>query len=68
MKTPERGQWHCSGVFIINCEQFSKFALTVDFEEGNVCWVHVEKTKYFWRQDQVYHALCCSTLSLNKIY
>ena len=47
MKTPERAQWHCSGVFIINCEQFSKFALTVDFEEGNVCWVHVEKTTTF---------------------
>ena len=37
MKTPERGQWHCSGVFIINCEKFSKFVLTVDFEEGKVC-------------------------------
>ena len=26
------------------------------------------KDKHFWRQDRVYHALCCSILNVNKIY
>ena len=37
MKTVERSQWLCSGVFIVKCEQVSHFALIVDFEQTNVC-------------------------------
>ena len=47
MKTLERRQWRRAGVFIVNCEHISHFALAVDFEQANVCWVHTEKTNTF---------------------
>ena len=43
-KTLERCQWHRSSVIIVNWENISNFDLIVDFEEANVCWVHIEKT------------------------
>ena len=33
-----------SGVYIVNCEQC---VLIIDFEEANVCWVHIEKINTF---------------------
>ena len=46
-------------ILTANLVQF--FFPTVDFEQANVCWVHIEKIdKRFRRQDRLYHALCCS--------
>ena len=47
MKTVQRRQWRCSGVFIVKCEHVSHIALIVDFEQTNVCWVHIEDTNTF---------------------
>ena len=47
MKTLAQCQWHRSSVFIVNCEHISNFVLIVDFEQVNVCWVHIEKTNTF---------------------
>ena len=35
------------GIFIVNCEHISYFALIVDFVQANICWVHIEKTNNF---------------------
>ena len=43
MKTLERFQWRRSSVFIVNCEHISNFVLIVDFEQANVCLVHIQK-------------------------
>ena len=46
MKTLER----ISGVVLVsiaNCEHISHFVLLVDFEQENVCWVHIEITNTF---------------------
>ena len=45
MNTTERCQWRRSSVFIVNCEHTSNFVLIVDFEQANICWVHIEKIK-----------------------
>ena len=37
--------WRRSSVFIVNCVHISSFVLIVDFEQANVCWGHIEKTK-----------------------
>ena len=55
MKTLEQCQWRRSSAY----EHVSNFVLLVNFEKENVCWDH---------QDQECHALCCSILSVNKIY
>ena len=34
-------------VFIVNCKHISKFVLIADFEQANVCLVHIEKTNIF---------------------
>ena len=47
MKTLERCQWRHSSVFTVNCEHISSFVLTVEFEQANVCWVHIEKKNIF---------------------
>ena len=47
MKTLERCQRRHSSVFIVNCEHISNFALIVDFEQTNVCWVDIEKKNIF---------------------
>ena len=44
MKTLEQCQWRHSSVFIVNREHISSFALIVEFEHGNVCWIHIEMT------------------------
>ena len=44
IKTLERCQWRHSNVFIVNCEHISSFVLIVEFEQANVCWVHIQKT------------------------
>ena len=51
MKTLEQRQWRRFGVFIVNCEHISHFVLIVDFEQVNVCWVHMEETNTF--EDQI---------------
>ena len=35
-----------SGVFIVNCKHISNFVLLVDFEQANVCLVHIEKEHF----------------------
>ena len=67
MKILEPYQRRRASVFIFNCEHISNLVLIVDIEQANVCWVHIGKTN-FWRQDQVYHALCCNMLNMNETY
>ena len=31
----------------VSCEHISNFVLIIDFEQANVCWVHIEKIKTF---------------------
>ena len=45
MKILERCQWRHSSVFVVNCEHISSFVLIVEFEQANLCWVHIEKTR-----------------------
>ena len=47
MKTLEQCQWRRSSVVTVNCEHISNFLLIIDFEQANVCWVHIEKTSTF---------------------
>ena len=47
MKTLERCQWRHSSVFIVNREYISSFVLIVEFEQENVCWIHMERTNTF---------------------
>ena len=47
MKTLERCQLRHSGVFIVNLEHISSFALIVEIEQENVCWTHIEMTNTF---------------------
>ena len=47
MKSLEGCQWRCSSILIANCEHISNFVLIVDFEQANVCWVHIEKPNTF---------------------
>ena len=57
IKTPERRQWHRSGVFIVNFKHISHLLLVfsiVDFEQVNVNWVDtfsIQSYKIFssWR-------------------
>ena len=64
MKTLERCQWRRSSVYTVNCEHISNFLLIIDFKHAKVCWVHIEKINTFKKKNQVYHALCCSNLSV----
>ena len=68
MKALEWCQWHRSSVFIVKSEHTLNFIMTVDFEQANVYWVHIDKTNTFEGKDPIYHGLCCSILSVNKIY
>ena len=47
--------WRRSSVFIINCKHISNFVLIVDFEQANVCLVHIEKEKIF--EDKIGHIM-----------
>ena len=57
MKTPGRCGWRYSSVFIVNCAHISNFVLIVEFEEANVCWVHIEKKNTF--EDKIGHVMRC---------
>ena len=40
--------WYdCFDVSVVNYEHISHFFLIVDFEQANVCWVHIERTSTF---------------------
>ena len=72
IKTLERLQWRHSNVFVLNCEHISSFVLIVEFEQANVCWVHIEKTNtfedkigYIMRYDAVFSM---GTKFINKCY
>ena len=47
MKTLKRCQLRHSSVFIVNLEHISSSALIVEFEQENVCWIHIEMTNTF---------------------
>ena len=47
MKRLERCQCRHSSVFIVDPEHISSFVLIVEFEQENVCWIHVEMTNTF---------------------
>ena len=47
IKTLERCKWRCSSVVIVNCDHISNFVLNIDFEQANVCYVHMEKINTF---------------------
>ena len=55
-------------IFIVNCKHISNFVLIVDFEQANVCLVHIEKANIF--EDKIGHIMnaLCIILSVNKIY
>ena len=36
-----------SSVVIVNCDHISNFVLIIDFEQANVCYVHIEKINNF---------------------
>ena len=55
MKTLGRCQWRHSLVFIVNCEHISSFVLIIEFEQANVCWVHIEKKNTF--EDKIVHIM-----------
>ena len=42
-----------SSVFSVKCEHISNLILIVDFEQANVCLVHVEKSK----KDKIGHIM-----------
>ena len=43
----EQCQSRHSSVFIANREHISSFVLIVEFEQENVCWIHIEMTNTF---------------------
>ena len=47
MNALEQCQCHHSSIFIVNREHISSFVLIIEFEQANVCWVHIEKTNTF---------------------
>ena len=47
MKTLERCLQRHSSAFIVNCEHISSFVVIFEFEQTNICWVHIEKTNTF---------------------
>ena len=60
--TLEQCQWHRFSVFTVNCEHISNFLLITDFEQANVCWVHIEKINTFKNK------ISGGNLSVTKIY
>ena len=43
--------------FFINYKHISNFVLIVDFEQVNVCLVHIEKANIF--EDKIVHIMSC---------
>ena len=56
MKTLERCKWRHSCVFIVNCKYISIFVLIVEFEQANVCWVHIKNANHF--DDKIGYIMC----------
>ena len=46
-KILEQCQLHRSNVYIVNCKHISNFLQTIDIEQANVFWVHIEKINSF---------------------
>ena len=46
MKALEQCQSLLSSMFIVNCDHILNFVLNIDFEQANVCLVHVENTSH----------------------
>ena len=44
-----------NSVFIVNCKNISNFILIDDFEQANICLVHIEKTNIF--DDKIAHIM-----------
>ena len=44
-----------SSVFIVNCKDISNFVLITDFEQANVCLVHIEKVNIF--EGKIWHIM-----------
>ena len=42
--------------------------LIIDFEQAKVCWVYIEKINTFEDKIRYIMRLCCSNLSVTKIY
>ena len=42
-------------VFTVNCKHILNFVLFVDFEQGNVCLVHIENANIF--EDKIGHMM-----------
>ena len=67
----QRCQWCGSSVFTVNWKHISNFVLIVDFEQPNVCLVHIEKTNAF--EDEIghimryVHCICEQNLLTNTI-
>ena len=45
MKILEGRQWRRSRFFIVTCEHISRFVLIAGFEQTNVCWAYIEKSR-----------------------
>ena len=69
MKTLERCQWHRSNIYFVGCEHISNLVLIVDFEQTNICWVHIEKIHTF--EDKIKYIMryvkCEQNLLTNRI-
>ena len=55
-RTLEICQCRHSSFFIVNCKDISIFVLIVEFEQGNICWVHIEKSNTF--EDEIRYIMC----------
>ena len=68
MKTLEQCQWRRSSVYVVKCKHISNFLLIIDFEQAKVCWIYIEKINTFEDKIRYIMRLCCSNLSVTKIY
>ena len=56
MKTVQWRQLRRSSVLIIKCKHVSHFVAIDDFEQANVCWVHIENTSTF--EGKIEYSMC----------
>ena len=56
MKTVQWRQLRRSSVFIVKCKHISHFVLTDDFEQANVCWVHIKNASTF--EGKIKYIMC----------
>ena len=59
----QRCQWRRSSIFIVNCKHISNVVLIVDFEQANVCLVHIEKANIF--EDKIGYIMRYALVKLN---